>query len=994
MSVLSVIKSKLTSFITLFVAFFSSLFISFAPVLSTPVYAVDPITSALTELVDGDEAQNQNAQNNTPAAQDQNNNQTNAKETPTSQDPQEGTVNICSEESGSLSWLVCPATGFLAKITDGIYSIIEEYLTISPLTSATDSPFHQIWAIFRDITNIVFVILLLIAIISQLTGIGLSNYSIKKLLPKIVLTAILINLRYIVCSLCVDLANLLGASLRGLFASIESTVTPTGIVASSTSSSIDYTLLVGAFSGAVIATGFAIGATGGLGYVFLSLLPVLLAAVVSVIIAYITIAARQALVYVLIMVSPLAFVCYLLPNTSNWFNTWKKSLTQMLLFYPMFAALFGACSLVGWVIIAAAEAPLMLILGMAIKVVPLFLAWNLLKMSGTLPGQVNSILRGIAAHPLGAFHRYTSEHAALRRAEYTAQKLREPFNFASGGSWRAKNAYSAYRRRALLKKNEDQAMGLLDEKFTARTEGRKLLGYDDTGTPIYKEHAVYDEHGKLLYTTPTIKATKELRTEYRNRELMLRNTASHARLDNSMSTMGTYLEQNNITPNLPFSSTIDRQANNYLELRTQMEAKRRNEVADARFYNSSVRNAAKTDDSGNLLDTAAYNRLITTGAGADAFVSRTITDPELLRELNTARTAALASVQADAIDALEAERKAITAKYTTFLSKQVTKNVVKSYESFLENKDIEGICAAQSTLAFRGDYDKIVSHLQTYMDRDGYIELGTDFANVLALNLLGMKGADPELARLGKHINVETWAYTNGSRKSKNVTYKEFMTGRTDYIINPTTGEKESTKYFVDTLMQGTSVKEIDRTFYEGLLSSIDRYYTSAEYGSEDEANEAKHKLMKTMLPQIISALPTFNADSEQILNTLNFLTGMKNKRGKWILDDKYAGDAGRQGVFDQIVNEYLTGLTANDLIGLKTNTYDAILARLMLKHGYDGSKSDTDAVNIAAKNAAEADLRTILKPQIDALAAGDAAALNLMKTKIRKALGLFPTSS
>ena len=222
MSVLSVIKSKLTSFITLFVAFFSSLFISFAPVLSTPVYAVDPITSALTELVDGDEAQNQNAQNNTPAAQDQNNNQTNAKETPTSQDPQEGTVNICSEESGSLSWLVCPATGFLAKITDGIYSIIEEYLTISPLTSATDSPFHQIWAIFRDITNIVFVILLLIAIISQLTGIGLSNYSIKKLLPKIVLTAILINLSYIVCSLCVDLSNILGASLRGLFASIES----------------------------------------------------------------------------------------------------------------------------------------------------------------------------------------------------------------------------------------------------------------------------------------------------------------------------------------------------------------------------------------------------------------------------------------------------------------------------------------------------------------------------------------------------------------------------------------------------------------------------------------------------------------------------------------------------------------------------------------------------------------------------------------------------
>lgn len=1008
MSVLSVIKSKLTSFIALFVAFFSSLFISFAPVLSTPVYAVDPITSALTELVDGDEVQNQNAQNNTPATQGQNN-QADTQETPTSQDSQEGTVNICSEESGSLSWLVCPTTGFLAKITDGIYSIIEEYLTISPLTSATDSPFHQIWAIFRDITNIVFVILLLIAIISQLTGIGLSNYSIKKLLPKIVLTAILINLSYIVCSLCVDLSNILGASLRGLFASIESTVTPTGIVASSTSSSIDYTLLVGAFSGAVIATGFAIGATGGLGYVFLSLLPVLLAAVVSVIIAYITIATRQALVYVLIMVSPLAFVCYLLPNTSNWFNTWKKSLTQMLLFYPMFAALFGACSLVGWVIIAAAEAPLMLILGMAIKVVPLFLAWNLLKMSGTLPGQVNSTLRGIAAHPLGAFHRYTSEHAALRRAEYTAQKLREPFNFASGGSWRAKNAYSAYRRRALLKKNEDQAMGLLDEKFTARTEGRKLLGYDDTGTPIYKEHAVYDEHGKLLYTTPTIKATKELRTEYRNRELMLRNTASHARLDNSMSTMGTYLEQNNITPNLPFSSTIDRQANNYLELRTQMEAKRRNEVADARFYNSSVRNAAKTDDSGNLLDTAAYNRLITTGAGADAFVSRTVTDPELLRELNTARTAALASVQADAIDALEAERKAITAKYTTFLSKQVTKNVVKSYESFLENKDIEGICAAQSTLAFRGDYDKIAEHLRDYLDRDGYLELGSDFANVLALNLLGMKDADPELARLGKHINVETWAYTDWNpsrgepRRSRYATYKEFMTGETfaendDGSID--TSKKVKTKYFARTLLQGTGVKGIDRTFYGGLEDSIQKYYTADNYGSQAEADQAREALMTTMLPQIISALPTFAADSEQILNTLNFLTGMKNKNGKWFHQTfdstKETRDVydGRQLVYRHMVEKYLKGLTANDLIALKTNTYDAILAHIAYSYGYDAGADPSDAVamsrNADAEEAARADLRTILEPQIRALRTGDQAQLAAMKTKIRTALGLL----
>ena len=83
--------------------------------------------------------------------------------------------NTCYDESGSLGWLVCPSTGFLAKITDSLYNIIESFLIIDPISFDSSSPYHQVWSIFRDITNIIFVIFFLIIIYSQITGAGISN---------------------------------------------------------------------------------------------------------------------------------------------------------------------------------------------------------------------------------------------------------------------------------------------------------------------------------------------------------------------------------------------------------------------------------------------------------------------------------------------------------------------------------------------------------------------------------------------------------------------------------------------------------------------------------------------------------------------------------------------------------------------------------------------------------------------------------------------------
>ena len=81
------------------------------------------------------------------------------------------------------------------------------------------------------------------------------------------------------------------------------------------------------------------------------LVPILVGAGLAILLALLIMAARQALIMILVIISPLAFVCYLLPGTEEWFEKWKKSFTTMLVFFPAFALVFGGSQLAGMLII-------------------------------------------------------------------------------------------------------------------------------------------------------------------------------------------------------------------------------------------------------------------------------------------------------------------------------------------------------------------------------------------------------------------------------------------------------------------------------------------------------------------------------------------------------------------------------------------------------------------------------------------------------------------
>ena len=329
--------------------------------------------------------------------------------------------NTCEDQVGALAWIVCPTTGVIAKFIDAIYNVVDGLSVVPPLSMEADSPIYLVWQYARNITNIVFVIFLLIVIYSQLTGFGINNYGVKRILPRLIIAVVLVNLSFVICSLAVDLSNIIGSTLREFFTGIQQSVIANGQASEIANVPLGE-IITSIISGVGIA-GIAIDATGGGAALFWMLLPVLLGAVIAIVSGLLTIAARQALVALLIMVSPLAFVAYLLPNTEKWFQKWKQLLFQMLIFYPMFSFLFGASQLAGWALITSAHDGFGLILGIAVQIFPLVFSWALMKMSGTILGTLNAGLRRLAAPAERGIAGWSLSHKELNRQRYLANSM-------------------------------------------------------------------------------------------------------------------------------------------------------------------------------------------------------------------------------------------------------------------------------------------------------------------------------------------------------------------------------------------------------------------------------------------------------------------------------------------------------------------------------------------------------------------------------------------
>ena len=330
-------------------------------------------------------------------------------------------TSTCTVEG--VGWIVCSLSSFLAEGMDNIFNLLTGFVAVQPIrTSDQSGDLYKAWDVMRSFANIVFIIGFLVIIYSQLTSTGVSNYGIKKLLPRIIIAAILVNISYYICAIAVDITNILGYSLQHIFIQIRENLF--GIHGNTWSDSLGNWESVAGFvlSGGATTLALGIGgaaalsATGGTAAaaIFL-LLPILVGALITILVVLLILAARQAIIVILIIISPLAFVAYLLPGTEKWFEKWKDLFLTMMIFFPAFSMVFGGAQLAGAVIIQNATSINLIILGLAVQVAPLAIAPLLMRLSGgflnRIAGIVNNPGKGLADRT----RKWAGEHADYHR---------------------------------------------------------------------------------------------------------------------------------------------------------------------------------------------------------------------------------------------------------------------------------------------------------------------------------------------------------------------------------------------------------------------------------------------------------------------------------------------------------------------------------------------------------------------------------------------------
>lgn len=399
----------------------------------------------------------------------------------------------CSGDLGSLGWLICPSMSLGGKLADAGYNSVSMFLDISP-DIFNDNPelggAKQAWNFFRDIANVVFVLLFLWVIFSQISNVGVSNYGIKKILPKLILGAILINLSFYICQLAVDLSNILGYALKGVLEGASLKAEAPG---------------VGGVGGGFVAllTG-ALGLVGAPLFAFLTVsVPMLIWTLLSIAAALLILVFRQAAVILLIAISPIAFAAWLLPNTESLFKKWVSAFKGLLVVFPVVSLMYGSGKLAG-AVLSNSSGGIMQFVAMCAPIVPLIATPFVIKSSlnslGSIGAKIsNNGLMNLPSNKLKDNVMNKSRFADAKKSfgRYSAKKLAER---RSGNSWahNLKNSNNKFAR------NFGKVMTIgttLDNTEHLWGFGRKL-GLSEAATnyqEVYDKNAMEKAERALTY---------------------------------------------------------------------------------------------------------------------------------------------------------------------------------------------------------------------------------------------------------------------------------------------------------------------------------------------------------------------------------------------------------------------------------------------------------------------------------------------------------------
>jgi hypothetical protein len=262
-----------------------------------------------------------------------------------------GTADATCEQKASglpgiaLTWISCEVLRGMGGIGDTLNDIINSQLDFN-IHQNLNGNVKQAWNIMRVLSTLILVVILLIVIISQAIGSGpFEAYTIRKLLPKIVVAVIIIQLSWVISVYVITLSNDAGKGIQELLAapfggmdnlSLDKLVSNLGAGATITGAS---GVVAGMFTLLAVA---AFNPFGALLVVFLAFMGLL--------IGFGALLVRQALILGCVIFMPIAMVLWILSGTQSYYKKWYDNYTKLLILFPLISGLIVIGRIFAWIV--------------------------------------------------------------------------------------------------------------------------------------------------------------------------------------------------------------------------------------------------------------------------------------------------------------------------------------------------------------------------------------------------------------------------------------------------------------------------------------------------------------------------------------------------------------------------------------------------------------------------------------------------------------------
>ena len=276
-----------------------------------------------------------------------------------------GKYNECFINIPVIGWLMCGMLNIADDMYTWIKGVVGDLLLMKGANtlslsadgnsgSNSENGIYKGWVAVKNLSSVLILLVGLFMILSQIFSFEfMSAYTVKKVLPRLIIAAIAIQLSWEIMIILIYLVNAIGAGVYELLVSpfssiVHATRGPDHLMSLNELLGEGGTNIgdVGIFA-FVIGLGSAGLVAGG----FIGMAIAAIGVIITCFIVYFTLIVRYILILVLLMLSPVALVMWVLPGTQSIWKNWWSNFSKLLFMYPLIMVLFAAGTIGAYVIV-------------------------------------------------------------------------------------------------------------------------------------------------------------------------------------------------------------------------------------------------------------------------------------------------------------------------------------------------------------------------------------------------------------------------------------------------------------------------------------------------------------------------------------------------------------------------------------------------------------------------------------------------------------------